>query len=1009
MHQKRLSGVYAVESMVVYSNKKKYTNMKKNIFMTIALLAGLMVAEGLRAQGTTWVGQALACPGWNNPASFTAGKYSGQGGGVWEGKPCPDPMTGNSVGFQLNTKYAASQLATINTGSCSNSIPNSNRQFVIMSDTVGTDPNTYNASCPAQYRLKYVPTHFNTYDTTPGAVNTRLTKSIRIGDGCSNGNGQSDNKGGAALYYTTWVTGANAMFYLYYAIVAESPTHGIKGNPAFIIRVCKKQGNEWRQINDTMCYYISSTPHNGTLTPTCSGMDPATILTDWSQRGWHVASTGYSGVIYKDWEKVVLNLGNYLYDSLQIQVYISDCLYNAHYAYAYIAGECRQLELVAQGCPPGRATEVGTITAPTGLLNYKWYASEWGVSEPANDAAPGGSNQHFTWRALREGTEADSAYIYKPQASDFRVTRRRNNAGMPEVCDSTGVQQTFRCEMTSAINPNRPFKSNLYVNLTNTKPHMAIDTLLMCDGSVKVVNTSKVQGDPDRVQKQLSQYVFYVDTLGVGAPTDSVVGDSVTLFFNDARPRGLVVRSLTNDPTCWSEEIYVVHPRVNPKMAGMVVSEKVLCDDGTTQISDTCTQGRWREWRFRDAQAPDSDTTLSHVIQGQGDENRTLTRSFSHSVEPVRLTVYNGMYWLDGTDTVWCSTTVTDTVSVFLHPDLQVTGDTIVCEGSLTNAMVRAVGVDNCQYEWSTQPYVIAGNLPAGQYLRVKPNDPKETYYVKVTSPQGCEAWDSINVYLIRPQLAMVPEDGRICPGQVATLTGSDADHYSWTASPADASLVGQEQASQIVVSPQATTTYTLIGHGSNNCDATPLTKTVTVVPLPEPQVTVTPGYIDTDNPRTTLRDDSRYSVHSTWEFEDGADEMGREVSHLFEGAIGRDSVHVVLTSLNELGCPTIYPFAIPVTLFTAWFPNAFTPDSRDGNSRFSLYTVNDYEYFHIYIYNRRGELVYESDDVKFQWDGTRMKDGEPLQQGTYVYTCRFRKPGSTTLSQYQGTITLLR
>lgn len=79
----------------------------------------------------------------------------------------------------------------------------------------------------------------------------------------------------------------------------------------------------------------------------------------------------------------------------------------------------------------------------------------------------------------------------------------------------------------------------------------------------------------------------------------------------------------------------------------------------------------------------------------------------------------------------------------------------------------------------------------------------------------------------------------------------------------------------------------------------------------------------------------------------------------------------MTLTSYNVLNCPTVYPFAIPVSTFTAWFPNIFTPGSSDANSTFSLFTINEYEYFHIYIYNRRGELVFESDDVHFQWNGT--------------------------------------
>jgi gliding motility-associated-like protein len=278
---------------------------------------------------------------------------------------------------------------------------------------------------------------------------------------------------------------------------------------------------------------------------------------------------------------------------------------------------------------------------------------------------------------------------------------------------------------------------------------------------------------------------------------------------------------------------------------------------------------------------------------------------------------------------------------------------------------------------------------------------------VKVTSPQGCVAWDSIHAYLVRPQLEMLPADGRICPGDVATLTGHDADHYTWTASPADPSLEGQESAPQINVSPSVTTVYTMVGHGTNGCDATPLTKTVTIVPLPVPSVKLSPGFIDTDDPRVVLRDQSTYGVSSMWLFNNGETMTGREVSHTFNNCIGYDSVPVTLTSYNSLNCPTVYPFQIPVNVFTAWFPSAFTPGSSDGNDKFSIYTINEYQFFHIYIYNRRGELIYDSDDVHFEWDGTY--NGEPCPQGAYVYTVRFRKPGTTTLSTLQGSVTLIR
>ena len=198
--------------------------MEKKVFSKALAIVMAVFFGGFAAHGQSEWTQLTACPGWNNPSSFTAGgvninKYSGQGINITSSnKPCPNPLdaTGNSTGVSsMGSTYTANQLAGVTTGSCSNSIPNSANQFVIMTNTTSRDPNTGN-------NLPYVPTQFNTTDTTPGAINTNLTRSIRIGDGCHNGSASGGNSG-AALYYTMEVTPDNAMMYLYYAIVAEAP------------------------------------------------------------------------------------------------------------------------------------------------------------------------------------------------------------------------------------------------------------------------------------------------------------------------------------------------------------------------------------------------------------------------------------------------------------------------------------------------------------------------------------------------------------------------------------------------------------------------------------------------------------------------------------------------------------------------------------------------------------------------------------------------------------------
>lgn len=966
--------------------------------------------------------QYTACPGWYNPANFTAGgvnvnNWSGQAIIIDDGtnpnspdyKPCPNPLTGVTGVTAMGATYTASQLAGVTSGGCtSSSLPNNGNQFLIISNSTGHDPNTGN-------NLPYVPTQFNTNDTTPGVINTNLLKSIRIGDGCENGTasgGTGNGYSGAALYYTMRVTPDNAMLYLYYAIVAEAPGHGQKGNPTFVIRVTKKNAaGQWEQISDTLAYYISSTPNTDHSTD-CPNMGYVTLAGP-GQSGWHAQGSVY----YKDWEKVCLNLSNYMYDTLQIQAIIYDCWYNAHYAYGYIAGECRPMSLTTSGCPAGMSTDVTVISGPQNLLNYVWYASEYGFIDETSHAvfSPGGEYDYVTWRPLTSETETNpNGYRYHVQANDFRVTRQRQPNGTSITVNEIGNQQTFRCKMTSAIDPSKPFDSYLYVNVQNTKPTMDVDSLLMCDGTAKLWNRSYVPGAPELVVPDSTKWAFYDNANCMGTPVARFTGDSAEYHYEGRTLRSVLVRTNSQPDdegnVCYSEAQYVLHPRQNPK-AGMTLTKHVLCDADSTTMTDT-TSGfnNTRSWRFRMASAEDNDMTLGDTIRGWGANNRIITRNFTHAVEPIELEVRNGLYYLNPTnarDTIFCSATVRDTIAVFLHPDLEVTGDTVVCEGSMTDATVRAIGVDSCVYQWSLTYGEVTGGLPSGPHLQVPPYADKATYFIKVTSPQGCVAWDSIHAYMVRPKLTMIPTDGRVCPGSPAVLTGSDADHYTWTASPADPSLEGQDSSTSITVTPEVTTTYTLVGHGTNDCDASPLTATVTIMPLPVPAVALSPEMVDAENPKVTLRDVSTYGTNSSWLFNDGTTAEGREVTHNFAHSEGLDSVQVTLTSYNVLNCPTVYPFAIPVSTFTAWFPNIFTPGSSDANSTFSLFTINEYEYFHIYIYNRRGELVFESDDVHFQWNGT-YKD-EPCPQGAYVYTCRYRKPGTTTLSTLTGSITLIR
>ena len=473
--------------------------MKKALSLfCLAILAILQPATTL----AQWQ-QSTACPGWNNPNNFntssTDNYYSGELGdkaspGVPEGQF--NVMTGTTGMTWSGTVLTPMQMMNSTAYGCYNSanngvIPDYLNQYAIMTTTsqssghpVNRDPNTAD-------HLPFVPTQFNTMDTTPGAVNTNLTRSIRIGDVCANNsNGFSSGSsinydaGAAALYYNMRVTTDNALMYIYYACVFQSPGHGTQYDPVFIIRVTKQNAaGTWEQISDTLAYMIGATPAQGqgiNVSSSYGGYGTLTLAPNYNTNGWHsnnppngaTATASSASVVYKDWSKIVLNLSNHLYENVRIEIMVSDCYGNAHWGYAYVAGECRPMNIRSSGCLTDTSSNVATLTAPQGMLSYQWAASNMGKSEPATRLNPGGYDEWFTFRDLT--TDSSSNNSYTAQYDDFRVQYDPHAVGQLNPIDSVGKSQTFRCRMTTALDPDKPYSTYLYMNIYNKTRLLAI-------------------------------------------------------------------------------------------------------------------------------------------------------------------------------------------------------------------------------------------------------------------------------------------------------------------------------------------------------------------------------------------------------------------------------------------------------------------------------------------------------------------------------------------------------
>jgi gliding motility-associated-like protein len=922
----------------------------------------ILVLATLLLTGTlSGMAQNASCFGLKNPIQFTL--YNNVNTGQYTGMVGTKPSVASNcatgtVGLNLTQSVSNGQLATQvdNGGSsyCGSSIAPSN-QFRIMSVSEGNDPLVGNN--PA---LPMVPPGFQ--------------KSIRVGNCQISAHAE-------ALYYTLKVVPSNALLFLNYAIVVQQPGHGLTGDPVFIIRVTKQNGSTWSQISDTLCYMVSSTPANNGGSVTIG------------QNGWHSTSGSGGTIYYKDWAQVAISLYKYLYQTVRVEIMIGDCSASGHYGYCYITGDCQEMSLKTNGCAAGSTEQVAEIKAPKGLNAYQWYRSKSGaLTGPPRSA--------------------DSSYIAIPGATDsiLQVDAPMFNnyyTGAPMT------QNSFKCVMTSYLNPAIPVSSSLFAEVGSMKPTLSIDSVFDCDGTVTLQDMSEVlytdNDDDNKVDTSATQWIFYDNPFGTGDSLGTAHGGRVSFRFDSASMHSVKVRTCSfktdgdGTRTCWNEKIIQVRSLSTPE-AVIELAEDNLCYGEIATLYDRTEGSIYHSWHLTDNRG--LDTTI--VREGPNSERLDFE---VNSTTYVELKSHNNTQHQGDTNgsgqlvTLYCDGVANLVIHVGEFPELTVTGDVVVCNGTQSIVDVSS-SVPGCSIDW----YEVKDGVPIQtNTTRLITTPTRDTrYYVKVTSPNGCVSWDSITIGIVTPTLQYKTKYGKpeICPGDTAILWASNAAYFDWKAVPdRDVSFVGQEHHDTIWVTPQETTTYTVVGHGSNGCSASALSQKITVKPYPVMGVETNPGYIDTENPTVQFNDVSLNRTTSHWDFGDGETAEVKTAVHRFSD-LTRDSLPISLTTANDLGCSNDTLFYIPVSRFALWVPNIFTP-RLESNSTFKPITTNTLEDYEFYIFDRGGTMIFSTTDQAQGWDGTY--NGVECKQGSYVYLVKYRRPGIKRVKEKTGTITLVK
>jgi gliding motility-associated-like protein len=146
------------------------------------------------------------------------------------------------------------------------------------------------------------------------------------------------------------------------------------------------------------------------------------------------------------------------------------------------------------------------------------------------------------------------------------------------------------------------------------------------------------------------------------------------------------------------------------------------------------------------------------------------------------------------------------------------------------------------------------------------------------------------------------------------------------------------------------------------------------------------------------------------WNFGDGGSSNDEAPTHLFE--VENEGTTVVLYAYSNLGCVDTAAFYIGFDPGLVYYiPNSFTPDGDQFNQTFlPIFTsgIDPYNY-QLLIYNRWGEVIFESLNPEFGWDGTFGMQGNPAQNGTYTYLITIKVPSIDKRQTIKGHVNLIR
>ncbi|HEX6427630.1 MAG TPA: gliding motility-associated C-terminal domain-containing protein, partial [Niastella sp.] len=522
---------------------------------------------------------------------------------------------------------------------------------------------------------------------------------------------------------------------------------------------------------------------------------------------------------------------------------------------------------------------------------------------------------------------------------------------------------------------------------------------------------------------------IYKDTLTNAAGCDSIV--TLTLNVNPVTGSQTLIICNNQLPYSWNGKIYNAagtykDTLVNSAGCDSIVTLILTVNPAVfgSQTATICTNQLPYLWNgniynragtYKDtlisAAGCDSIVTLQlNITTSTSRTENVSTCATSYKLPNGVLVNASGVYTSTFTNQSGCDSIIVTNLTLEASPNLNINNPVPNCNQTtidLTAPAITAGSDAGLHFTYWSDPGATRPQ-PAPQAINAN-----GIYYIKATNAAGCFTIKPVSAQFNRAPTATI-SGGDVCPGEktqlTVILTGRAPFNITWSDGTAGHTIVGISTSTyQIEVSPTTNTIYTITSVSDAVCMNNSVNATAAVNIITPPAGIRYSEVVTGVNVSTPLK----------------ARGLGSNYSYKWTPATGLNKPDVMNPVFNysqrmdylinitsDRGCIIVDTQTVKVIARTnvneppnLWVPTAWSPHNKDGHNDFLFpFTVNIVELRYFRVFNRWGELVFETRELGKGWDG--IYKGVPQVMDTYTWTVEavgndgtiFKKAGNAML-----------